>query len=156
MYGARPMLTITLPAHLANLEKWITPVSDYLKRDGLSHQKIIHIELALEEALVNVCRYAYGQTPGDIELRYGKMNKDRYLIEIIDTGTPFDVCALPEPELKACIAQRKVGGLGVHLIRNMVDQVTYRRDRDRNILSLLFQAVPAQNAGATPCQSCAS
>jgi anti-sigma regulatory factor (Ser/Thr protein kinase) len=144
------MLTITLPASLSNLEKFIVPVSNWLKSQGLSRQKIVRIELALEEALVNISRYAYPQGRGDIEVRCQLMDKNRYLIEIIDAGIFFDVCALPTPELKACVAEREVGGLGVYLMRNMADEITYRREKDKNILRLIFQATPDRNAGATP------
>jgi len=134
------MLMIKLPALLSNLEKWITPITEFLKSDGLCQRNITHIELALEEALVNVCRYAYQPGQGDIEVRCQMRDDRRYLVEIIDSGLPFDVCSLPTPELKACIAERKVGGLGVHFIRTMADEMTYRREGDNNILTLIFRA----------------
>ncbi len=149
------MLMIKLPALLSNLEKWITPISEFLKGDGLCKQNVTHIELALEEALVNVCRYAYQPGQGDIEVRCQVLDNHRYLIEIVDSGVPFDVCTLPTPELKACISERKVGGLGVHLIRKMADEMTYQREGDCNILRLSFQAAPKQNDGVTPFQPCA-
>lgn len=149
------MLIIKLPALVSNLEKWIIPISEMLKGDGLCQRNITHIELALEEALVNVCRYAYQPGQGDIEVRCQILDDRRYLIEIVDSGVPFDACMLPTPELKACIAERKVGGLGVHLIRKMADEMTYRREGDYNILRLIFQAAPKRNEGAIPFQPCA-
>jgi serine/threonine-protein kinase RsbW len=149
------MLMIKLPALLSNLEKWITPISEFLKGDGLCQRNVTHIELALEEALVNVCRYAYQPGQGDIEVRCQIRDDRRYLIEIVDSGFPFDVCTLPTPELKACITERKVGGLGVHLIRKMTNEMTYRREGDHNILSLIFQAALKRNDGVTPFQPCA-
>jgi anti-sigma regulatory factor (Ser/Thr protein kinase) len=52
--------------------------------------------------------------------------------------------------LNACVAEREVGGLGVYLMRKMADEITYRREKDKNILRLIFQATPDRNAGATP------
>ena len=149
------MLMIKLPAILSNLGKWITPVSEFLKSDGLGQRNIAHIELALEEALVNVCRYAYQPGRGDIEVRCQILDDRRYQIEIIDSGVPFDVCTLPTPELKACIAERKIGGLGVHFIRKMADKMTYRREGDNNILTLIFPAATKRNDEITPFQPCA-
>lgn len=149
------MLKIKLPAHLSNLEKWITPICEFLKGDGLCQRNVAHIELALEEALVNVCRYAYQPGQGDIEVRCQMQDDCRYLIEIVDSGVPFDACALPTPELKACIAERKVGGLGVHLMRTMADEMTYRREGGYNILSLIFQSAPKHNNDAAPFRPCA-
>jgi serine/threonine-protein kinase RsbW len=146
------MLTIILPARLSNLDKFVTPVSDWLRSQGLSQPQTFKIELALEEALVNVCRYAYRQEEGLVEVRCQGMDDHRYMIEIIDSGIPFDVCAYPTPELNVCVADRKIGGLGVHLMRRMVDQITYRREGNQNILGLLFRTMPDRNAGTAPCQ----
>jgi serine/threonine-protein kinase RsbW len=141
------MLTITLPASLANLEKLITQVSDWLESNGLSRPQTAKIDLALEEALVNVCRHAYRGGQGDVEVRCRILDGRDCLIEIIDSGIPFDACAYPAPELTACIADRKVGGLGVYLMRNMAEQMTYRRENEKNILTLVFRTTPQRNDG---------
>jgi len=142
------MLTITSPASITNLEKLLTQVSDWLGSNGLTRRQTAKIELSLEEALVNVCRYAYHGGQGDVEVRCRITDGRDCLIEIIDSGIPFDACAHPAPELTACIADRKVGGLGVYLMRNMADQMTYRRENKKNILNLAFRTVPDRNDGA--------
>ena len=143
------MLTITLPASLSNLEKLLSQVSGWLESSGIPRPQTAKIELALEEALVNVCRYAYRQGQGDVEIRCRITDGRACLIEIVDSGIPFDACAYPAPELTACIADRKVGGLGVYLMRNMADQMTYRRENEKNILSLAFRTAPGGNDGAS-------
>lgn len=142
------MLTITLPASLSSLEKILAQVSDWLESSGVPRPQTARIELALEEALVNVCRYAYPQNPGDVEVCCRITDGRDCLIEIVDSGIPFDACAYPAPELTACIADRKVGGLGVYLMRNMADQISYRRENEKNILSLAFRTAPERNDGA--------
>lgn len=141
------MLTITLPASLSNLEKLLSQVSGWLGSNGIPRSQTARIELALEEALVNVCRYSYRQGEGDVEVRCGITEGRACRIEIVDSGVPFDACAYPAPELTACIADRKVGGLGVYLMRNMADQMTYRRENEKNILSLVFRTSPGRNDG---------
>ncbi len=141
------MLSIKLKATLANLEEFTNSVFEWLRSYDVSQKQIMSIELALEEALVNVCLYAYQERTGDVEVRCLFVDDDRFLIEIIDSGIPFDVCTLPTPDLKACIAERKIGGLGVHFIRKMATSIEYHRKDGFNILSLTFKAVPDRGTG---------
>ncbi|MDD5169649.1 MAG: ATP-binding protein [Syntrophales bacterium] len=140
-------LSIKLSATLANLEEFTNSVFEWLRSHDVSQKQIMSIELALEEALVNVCRYAYQERTGDVEVRCLGVSDDRFLIEIIDSGIPFDVCSLPPPDLKSCIAERKIGGLGIHLIKKMATSIEYHRKDGFNILSLTFQASPDHAAG---------
>jgi serine/threonine-protein kinase RsbW len=148
-----PMTSIKLPATLASLEKFTTFISEWLRRHGESPKRMMAIELALEEALVNVCRYAYHEQTGDVEVRCRVVNDNRLLIEVIDSGVPFDVCSLPPPDVKSCVAERKIGGLGVHFIRKMADTIEYQRKDGCNILSLTFQATSERAPGATSLRS---
>ena len=59
-----------------------------------------------------------------------------FLIELIDTGVPFDILARPTPDLTVDTAQRQIGGLGIPLIRALMDNVTYHCEGARNILRL--------------------
>jgi serine/threonine-protein kinase RsbW len=61
------------------------------------------------------------------------------IIEIIDSGVPFDVTSLTDPDLTADVGERKIGGLGIFLVKKMVDEVKYRREIDRNILTLTIK-----------------
>ncbi len=59
------------------------------------------------------------------------------MIEIIDWGLPFDPLSKPVPDIKAPAQERTIGGLGIYLIRKVMDEVKYRRDAGRNILTLI-------------------
>jgi anti-sigma regulatory factor (Ser/Thr protein kinase) len=61
------------------------------------------------------------------------------VLEIADTGKPFDVLSLPEPDITLDIKDRQVGGLGIHFIRTLSDGVSYRRENGRNILRMVFK-----------------
>ena len=132
------LLRITLPAKLENLGKFVESVSDCARRQDFDEKKIKEIELATEEALVNICSYAYPEKPGDVEINC-KVENDRLIIEIIDSGKPFDVTSLPDPDLTADIDERKIGGLGVFFIKKLMDEVRYRREDDRNVLDLIVK-----------------
>jgi anti-sigma regulatory factor (Ser/Thr protein kinase) len=104
----------------------------------MAAEKIPRAQLAVEEALVNIIRYAYEEKAGDIELRCGIGDNERFVIEIIDSGAPFDFCTLPKPDIQSSIKDRKIGGLGIFLIQRMVDELLYRREGEKNVLTMFI------------------
>lgn len=94
------------------------------------------LHLAVEEAVVNIINYAYGDTKGDFEIACASHKDGRFTVEISDTGIPFNILLMPPPDITADIAERRIGGLGVHLIKNLMDEVAYRYEDNRNILTL--------------------
>jgi len=130
------MVTITLPAHLDSLTRGLTLVVECAIAAGFPHARITEIELAVEEALANICLYAYPDSSGEVEVRCVRDETQHFLIELIDTGVPFDLLARPAPDLTVDPTQRQPGGLGIPLILALMDHVTYYREGDRNILRL--------------------
>lgn len=128
---------IALPAILDNLPKLMDSVSHCLRGQGFESEKVIEIEIALEEALVNIINYAYRDRSGDVKVSCSVDDESRFIIEIEDTGQPFDVLSANQPDLSDNISERKVGGLGIHLIRNLMSEVQYLRKDDKNILQLI-------------------
>jgi len=131
----RILLTINLPAKLENLERWMNAVSECAREQGYDQKRISKIELALEEALVNICKYSYPEEPRNAEVSC-KQDNSRFIIEIVDSGIPFDMTSLPAPDITSSVEQRKIGGLGIFLIKKTVDEVEYRREGNFNILNL--------------------
>ena len=131
----RTLLNLNLPAKLENLERWMNAVSACARKQGFDQKKISKIELALEEALVNICKYSYPEEPGNAEVSC-KQGDSRFIIEIVDSGIPFDMTSLPSPDITSSVEQRKIGGLGIFLIKMTVDEVEYRRKGGFNILNL--------------------
>ena len=129
---------LSMSAKLDNLGRFIASVSDCAKAQEFEQETISKIELAAEEALVNIIRYAYPEGPGEVEM-ICKMDGGRFVIEIIDSGIPFDVAAMPDPDVTAGIQEREPGGLGIFLMKKVMDEVRYRRENDRNILTLTLQ-----------------
>ena len=121
-----------------DLERLIEFVSAFLKYSGLTQKRIREIELATEEALVNIFNYAYPEGPGDVEVSCRQDNDTRLVLEFSDRGVPFDSLSLPYPDLTPDIADREIGGLGILLIQKMVDEVRYRRDGESNVLTFII------------------
>lgn len=129
------LLTLVLPAKLEHLGTFITAVTEAAEAKGAGARKLHDIELALEEALVNIINYAYPEATGSIELTC-KYEEGSLLIEIVDTGTPFNVLSMPAPDTTSDIQERTIGGLGIHFMKKLMDDVAYRREEHKNILEM--------------------
>jgi len=117
---------------------------------GLAGLAKFGLLLALEEAFVNICSYAYPEGPGLAEITCTG-DGDAFVLDIADRGRPFDALSLPEPDTTGDLMHRAVGGLGIHLIRRFSDSVSYRRDNDRNILRMVFRAPRGGDVTSTQC-----
>ena len=94
------------------------------------------INLALEEAVTNVMLYAYPNENGNVLIEAEK--SDRKITFIIsDNGIPFDPTQRPEADITLSAEERSIGGLGIHLVRQIMDDIHYERKDDRNILTLV-------------------
>ena len=131
------MPTISLPATIQNLEKISRFVTDAAEKYGFEDQKIQELELATEEAVVNIINYAYPEETGMVEICFARDDSDRIILEIMDTGIPFNPLQQSKPDLSSGISERKVGGLGIFFIRSMMEDVKYRHEDGKNILTLI-------------------
>jgi anti-sigma regulatory factor (Ser/Thr protein kinase) len=131
------MERIVLSAKLENLESMIRFIRNGAETYGFDSKKINHILVAAEEPLMNVISYAYPDKNGNIEITYDIEEGKGFVIEVIDWGIPFDPLSLPEPDVHAPIEDREIGGLGIYMMRKIMDEVRYRREDDRNILTLM-------------------
>ncbi len=101
--------------------------------------RIMQINLAIEEAYTNICKYAYPDNPRDAEIICEFVGEGTLVIELADSGEPFDITAADIPDLTQSVEDRSIGGLGGLLIREMSDETAYRREGNRNILRLTFR-----------------
>jgi len=137
----------TAPARMAFLEHLIQFVSQYAQLADFPVQRIKEIELAVEEVLVNIFNYAYPDDRGDVTLTCRVEAGPRLVVEISDTGIPFNILNVPTPDLTADIDERQVGGLGAFFVKKMADEARYRRIGDRNLLALAFVNQPRGATG---------
>jgi len=131
-----PMTTITLPARIDSLPRGLALVVECATAAGFPPQRVIEIELAVEEALANICLYAYPDRRGEVEVRCLQDEMRYFSIELIDSGIPFNMLARPAPDFTVDATQRPLGGLGIPLIRALMDNAAYHREGAQNILRL--------------------
>lgn len=143
------MSSMTLPAKMENMELLVQFISDQARKRGFSGKRVKEIELAAEEALVNIIHYAYPDLQGDIVVQCTQEASRQFVIDIEDTGIAFNVLSLKDPDISANISDREIGGLGVFLIRKLMDDVHYCRDNEKNVLRLIVQMPQPEKAAKT-------
>jgi anti-sigma regulatory factor (Ser/Thr protein kinase) len=139
------LVSIELPAKLENLPRFITPVLAVARSLPLDENRCNDLELALEESLVNIFNHAYPDEQGTARISC-RTEKDCLVVGIEDKGVAFSLIDAAAPDLSVDLAARRIGGLGVHLVRSLMDDVRYRREADRNLLELV---VCLQKAGVS-------
>jgi serine/threonine-protein kinase RsbW len=140
---------IALPARLEFLDSFMEAVSRCATTQGLHDKRLAAIQLAVEEALVNVFNYAYEGGEGQVELTC-RTYKGNLVVEITDSGIPFNPLAERGPDMTEDILTKKIGGLGILLIKRTMDDVCYRRVGNKNILGLIARPTPSEKGSAGP------
>lgn len=115
-------------------------VDDFSERNELAAETRFELQLCLEELVLNVVNHGF-DNPGEHDIRIGiELNEDagRVLtVRVVDDGREFDpLTDTPAPDLDADLEDRAVGGLGVFLVRKIMDEVSYRREDGLNHLTL--------------------
>lgn len=100
----------------------------------IDNKIIMKLDVVIEEIFVNICHYAY-EEPGfaDIEV---SLNKNKLSITFMDEGIPFDPLKKEEPDVSLSSEDRKVGGLGIFMVKKMMDKVSYKYENNKNILTI--------------------
>lgn len=122
------------PAEIARVHEHLEALA---RQHNLPAQALHAIQLAVEEHLTNICNYAYpDQQEHPIKVRV-ELAGAELRVEVEDCGRPFNPLEHPAPNLSVPMEQRAIGGLGIHMIRNSMDQVQYRRVGGKNILTMI-------------------
>lgn len=100
-------------------------ISDNAKQAGIQKESVDDIILAVDEACTNIIKHAYKSYPeGEIIIKT-KFSDKKFTITIVDHGKAFEPDLIPLPDLKKYYEQKRVGGLGMYLIKTLMDEVKY-------------------------------
>ena len=128
--------SITLPNDINEVPRLATFVDEVCEELEFDMSLTMSLNLAIEEAVVNVMEYAY-PTGSEGEVNVEVKADDTNLTFILsDSGTPFDPTAQNEVDTTLTAEERSIGGLGIHLVRQIMDSITYERTDGKNILTL--------------------
>jgi len=122
---------ISVRSNTENLLKIRNFVRDGALALGFTEEVVGNITLAVDEASTNIIKHAYKYSPeGEIIIQTDFADK-KYIIKIIDAGNHFDPTSVPVPDLKEYHKQKKVGGLGMFLMKKLMDEVVYDNPDER-------------------------
>ena len=121
---------------LQELPKILQWIKAQLKPIGFDAARLRRVELASEEVLVNILSHAYKEKPGNVEIEVNHFPHIRAEVIFSDTGPPFNPLKVAPVDTNLPLEKRKVGGLGIHFIRNLVDEITYTYVDGKNVLKL--------------------
>lgn len=131
---------LILPAEVA----WLATVADFLCSCcagwQIDEDAQFEIQLAVDEAATNVITHAYAGQPGRIHLRCWVADGD-FHIELIDQGRTFDPETVPPPDLTGPLDTRREGGLGMHFMRQMMDEIDFVFSPTGNRLHMIKRGV---------------
>jgi anti-sigma regulatory factor (Ser/Thr protein kinase) len=125
----------TVKASLENERALLDFVDGEFERHGLPTQG--EVLVAIEEIFVNIVHYAYLPKEGDITLSLTfDSEAGNVVVRLEDEGKPFNPLEKEAPDLSADIMERKIGGLGIHFVKNLMDKVEYEYVNNKNVLTI--------------------
>jgi anti-sigma regulatory factor (Ser/Thr protein kinase) len=127
---------LILDSDVAGVERLGTWVAQFGQLHGLDPTTVNELNLALEEAVMNVIQYGRLE-PREASIRLSLHAQDGEIVATVtDGGIAFNPLLAPEPDLSADLAERDLGGLGLHLARSVVTSMEYERRNGQNCLTL--------------------
>ncbi len=130
--------TITLPAVLDGFQDAVHFIENILERMGFSKECQLQIAVAVEEIFVNIVHYAYDSKEGEVII---SVNPDEtgssVRIQFADTGVPYNPLVKKDPDTTMDIEERTPGGLGIYMVKNIMDNVYYERKDGKNIFTIV-------------------
>lgn len=131
------MTALTFPAKFEYLDEIRDFVGEKARTSGFNEKDIYSIQLATDEAVSNIIKHAYeGISNASFKLSCD-FKDDRLVITVIDHGKSFDPSKVALPDIKADLSDRKIGGLGIFLMRKLMDEVRYEITASGNLLTLV-------------------
>jgi serine/threonine-protein kinase RsbW len=131
------MRTVTYPAKYEFLNEIRDFVAEVARDSGFDDKEIYSVQLAADEAASNIIEHAYeGIADGQIELTC-ELRGMELIITMQDHGKSFDSKKVKRPNLKANLSERQIGGLGIYLMRKLMDEVNYRSSGAGNLLTMI-------------------
>ena len=128
---------IQIEAVKGNLLEVLGSVEEYYEEAGCPIKTQMQINIAVEEIFVNIASYAYAPETGIVRIRLQAVKDPaRALITFEDSGVPYDPLAKEDPDVTLSAEERKIGGLGIYMVKQSMDHVRYEYKDGKNILTL--------------------
>ncbi len=136
MADSNVQLSRILSSRLEDIPLFADELELWGETHGLPRKVINSVNLMLDELITNIVKYGYkGQPDGKIELHIALV-EESIDVTVRDYGPPFNLLDVKEPDVSQDLEERSVGGLGIFFVRQLADQIFYRRDGDTNEVRL--------------------
>jgi serine/threonine-protein kinase RsbW len=130
------MPAYTFPARFEYLDEIRELVAEIARQGGFSEKTIYSLQLAADEAASNIIEHAYEGVDDASLVITCDVRGDEIVISMLDRGKSFNLSKVKEPNIKADLSERQIGGLGVYLMRKLMDSVTYESSKAGNLLTM--------------------
>ena len=128
--------SIILANDISEISKLATFIEEVGEAFALPPDVVFNLNLVLEEAVVNVINYAYPKEEHQYIYLSAHLHEESIVLVLTDTGKEFDPTLAPEADITLSIDDREIGGLGIFLIRQIMNEVRYERIDGKNVLTL--------------------
>jgi serine/threonine-protein kinase RsbW len=143
-----PSFRMTIGADPREVTTAAAAFVEFAEAQGLPASIRRRVSVALDELLTNTIRYGFaGRSGGEVTIE-AELCPDRLTVTLTDDGKPFDPLSAASPDTALPVEQRKIGGLGIHLVRGLMDEVSYQRRADRNVVVLAKHLGGGPDAGS--------
>lgn len=130
-------LSLNLESSLESLGQIEQAVAAFGAEHEWAADLLFHVQLVLDELASNVINHGYGASGHDFQIII-ESKPQAVRIEVVDEARPFDPLQdAPQPTTDGSVEERKVGGLGVHIAKQLMDEMEYRRENGKNRLTLV-------------------
>ena len=128
------MKKLTVKASIDNLNEVLNFVNEDLEQHNCPPDLQTQIGIAVEEIFMNIANYAYNPASGNVAICIS--TGEKAVIRFEDTGKPYTPLAQPAPDLDKPLMEREIGGLGIFLVKQLMDNVAYAHVDNKNILTI--------------------
>lgn len=131
------MMEMTVPAVISELERVTEFVNSQLREAGCPMAAQTQVDIAIEEIFVNIASYAYHPEPGEATLRCSVSEEPlQVCIQFLDHGKPYNPLIQADPDITLSAEEREIGGLGIFMVKQCMDDVIYEYVDGKNILTI--------------------
>lgn len=132
-------LNVSLKNKLEEIPNLAQAIENFAEANNLPEHTVFQINLCLDELLTNTISYGFPEG-GEHEIPVAiTLQGEMLVIDLRDDGLAFNPLERSEPDTSQGIEERPIGGLGIHLVRNMMDEIEYRRESGQNVLVMKKQ-----------------
>lgn len=125
---------IQLNNKLTEIEKVSKVIEELGKIHNLPVKVVMDMCLASDEIITNIISYGYDDNDNHIIIVRINLDEENIAAEIVDDARPFNPMDIPEIDTETSVEEKEIGGLGIHLVRNLMDRIEYNRIGNKNVL----------------------